>query len=96
VRTLVSVRADGGPAELAAVGELRAGVEARGFADGLLLAAGRLGPDAARELEASGPPITVVCAAELAADLAAHGVGVLRTTLPIAYLDVDFLGELGE
>ena len=96
VRTLVGVRAGGGEVNRQAVGELRAGVDARGDAEGLLLACSRIGPDGARELEVEGPPVTVLNGDELAAALVAHGIGVIRTAMPVSYLDLDFIAELGE
>jgi len=96
VRLLVGVRSGGGEVGRQAIGELRAGIEAKGLDEGLLLAAGRLSPDGARELEAGGRPVTVFAGESLAEELAARGVGVVRTNLPVAYLDIDLLAELSE
>jgi hypothetical protein len=87
-----------GPADVGrySVGELRAGVEAKGSAFGLLLAAGPLGADGARELVAPGPIVTALVGDELAEALLRAGIGVVRAAVSVAYLDLDLLAELGE
>jgi hypothetical protein len=95
LKTLVAVRA--GEAELGrrAVGELRAGLQARGYDEGLLLGAGRLGQDGAAELK-SGSGVVLHDGLSLATLLIKHGLGVRRLHLPVDYLDLEFLGELSE
>lgn len=94
-RVLAGVVGGGGELGRRAVGELRAGVEAKGFVEGILLAAATLGPDAERELaERTTPIVDVLDAPALARAFAARGVGVLAATIPVSYLDVDLLGEL--
>lgn len=87
-----------GEAELGrrAVGELRTGIEARGFDEGLLLSAGRAGADALAELTAAGGAITMCDGDELGALCVRHGVGATRRSLPMVTLDLDLLGELTE
>ena len=93
---LVGARTGGTDVGRHSVGELRAGVEAKGSAEGLLLAAGRLGPDATRELVAPGPIVNALVGEELGEALVREGIGVVRAAVSVAYLDLDLLVELGE
>ena len=95
-KILVGVRTGGGEVGRYSVGELRAGVEAKACAEGILIAAGRLGPEGARELAAPGPPISALVGDELADVLIRVGVAVQRAAIPVAYLDINLLAELGE
>jgi hypothetical protein len=95
-KVLIGVRGGGGEVGRNAVGELRAGVEAKAVDEGLLLAAGRMGAEGARELAAGGPPVIPLVGDDYAAALYHAGVGVQRAAIPVAYLDVDLLAELGE
>jgi hypothetical protein len=95
VRTLVAIRG-GGEQGRRAVGELRAGVMAKSMADGLLVAAGRLLPDAAQEAGTAGPPVELWDGDHVAAHLIKLGVGVVRATLPVDYVDADFFADLTE
>lgn len=95
VRTLVSIR-PGAEQGRRAVGELRVGVSAKGFADGLLMAAGRLLPEAAAEAGTAGPPVELWDGDHLAALLVKLGIGVVRATMPLEYLDADFFADLQE
>jgi hypothetical protein len=78
-----------------AVGELRAGLAARGFDLGWLFAAGRAAAEALTELRA-GPGVTAYDGAALAQLSIEHGLGVRRALAPVDYLDLDFFSELGE
>jgi hypothetical protein len=95
VKVLVAVRP--GEAEISrrAVGELRAGLTAKGCDEGLLFAGGRPAQEALAELKA-GPGVTAYDGASLAQLLVRHGLGVRRALVPVEYLDVEFLGELTE
>lgn len=95
-RLLVAVRAGGDDLPRRAVGELRAGVLAKKLEEGLLLSAARLGDEAERELGAAGPPVGTLVGDAWADELIRAGVGVVRTSMPVCYLDVDFLVELVE
>jgi hypothetical protein len=94
-KTLVAVRP--GEAEISrrAVGELRAGLAARGFDAGILLAAGRASGEALAELKA-GTGVTVYDGQALAGLLAKHGVGLKRGLIPVEYLDLELFAELSE
>jgi hypothetical protein len=94
LRTLVALRP--GEAEISrrAVGELRAGLAARGYDEGILFAGGRPNAEALAELKAGG--VTLYDGAALAQLLIKHGLGVRRVALPVDYLDVDFFSELTE
>jgi hypothetical protein len=94
VRTLVAMRPGEGEIGRYAVGELRAGLTARGFDEGLLLAGGRASAEALAELK--GGAVTVHDGASLAALLIRHGLGVRRSLLPVEYLDLELFGELTE
>jgi hypothetical protein len=95
-RVLIAIRV--GEAELGrrAVGELRAGLRARGFDEGLLLTAGRIGAEALAELGSTGGAVTVQDADALATLCARYGVGTMRRSVPVDVLDVDLLGDLSE
>ena len=95
-RVLIGVRP--GDAELTrrAVGELRAGLKARNYDEGLLLAAGRIGDEALAELGENGGAVSVHDADELASLCLRHGVGASRRAVPVDVLDVDLLGDLAE
>jgi hypothetical protein len=95
LKTLVAVRAGEGEINRRAVGELRAGLQARGFDEGLLVGGGRLGGDGAAELKA-GSGVVVHDGLSLATLLVKHGLGVRRLQLPVDYLDLEFLAELSE
>lgn len=97
VKTLVAMRP--GEAEISrrAVGELRAGLAAKGFDEGLLLAAGRAGDEALAELQQKGGGTIVVHdGLSLAGMCVRHGLGVRRAWMPVDYLDVEWFGELSE
>ncbi len=94
VRTLVAFRAGEGELNRRAVGELRAGLAAKGYDEGLLLAAGRPNAEALAELKQGG--VTLYDAAALATLVVKHGLGVRRASMPIDYLDVELFGELQE
>ena len=65
VRTLVALRAGEGEVNRRAVGELRAGLAAKGYDEGLLFSAGRPNGEALAELKAGG--VTLYDGAALAA-----------------------------
>jgi len=94
VRTLVAFRAGEGEVNRRAVGELRAGLAAKGYDEGILLSAGRPNGEAIAELKAGG--VTLYDGAALAALVIKHGLGVRRVTMPVDYLDVEFFAELQE
>jgi hypothetical protein len=95
VRTLVSIRA-GVEQGRRAVGELRAGVQAKGLFDGLLVAAGKILPEATTEAGTQGPTVELWDGEHVAEKLHQLGVGIVRAQLPIEYLDGDFFADLQE
>jgi hypothetical protein len=95
LKTLVALRPGEAEINRRAVGELRAGLAARGYDEGLLLAGGRLGADGAAELK-NGSGVVLHDGSSLATLLVKHGLGVRRLYLPVDYLDVEFLSELTE
>jgi hypothetical protein len=94
-RVLVGVRP--GEVELGrrAVGELRAGLDARGFDEGILIALGRLSAEGREELRA-GRAVTVFDGDSLPALLIERRLGVRVAHAPIPYLDLDFFSEINE
>jgi hypothetical protein len=94
VRSLLALRPGEGEVSRRAVGELRAGLAAKGFDEGFLFAAGRPNDEALAELKQGG--VTLYDGAALAALLVEHGLGVRRTALVVDYLDLDFWSELTE
>lgn len=95
VRTLVSFRPGEGEITRRAVGELRAGLQAKGYDEGFLFSGGRLGQEGLTELKA-GKGVTVYDGTQMAELCLLHGIGVKRLHLPVDYLDVDFFFELSE
>jgi hypothetical protein len=95
-QALVAVRAGAQPVDRRGVGELRAGVEAKGFAGSLLLACAPLGEEALAEAAQPGPPTELITGDALARAFADASVGVHRSWVPVSYLDVDFFAELTE
>ncbi len=94
VRTLVALRPSESEINRRAVGELRAGLAAKGFDEGLLFAGGNPNAEALTELKQGG--VTLYDGNALAALLIEHGLGVRRVAIPVDYLDLDFFGELTE
>jgi hypothetical protein len=95
MRTLVAFRAGEGEISRRAVGELRAGLAAKGYDEGLLVAAGRPNGEALTELKQGGG-VSLYDGAALAALVIKHGLGVRRASMPVDYLDVELFGELQE
>jgi hypothetical protein len=93
-RVLVAFRPGEGEVNRRAVGELRAGLAAKGYDEGLLFAGGRPNAEALTELKQGG--VTLYDGLALAALLVRHGLGVKRVSMPIDYLDLDFFFELQE
>jgi len=93
-RVLIALRPGEGEINRRAVGELRAGLAAKGYDEGLLLGAGRPNAEALAELKQGG--VTLFDGAALASLLVKHGLGVRRVSMPIDYLDLDFFFELSE
>ncbi|RMH40509.1 MAG: hypothetical protein D6689_13770, partial [Deltaproteobacteria bacterium] len=93
---LIGVRIGPKPVDRRGVGELRAGVEAKGLDAGLLLAPVALSAEADDELDADGPRIETLCGDAFAAQLVACGVGVTVHAAPIVYLDPGFFAEVAD
>jgi hypothetical protein len=95
-RLLVSARGGGGELGRRNVGELRAGVIAKGVDAGLLCSPAPLGAEGALALAEPGPPVTVLAGDAFAESLATAGVGVVPSAVPVFYLDLELFGELGD
>ena len=94
-RVLIGVRSGEAELQRRAVGELRAGLDARGFDEGFLFSIGRLSADARDELR-SGRAVTVYDGDSIAAFLVDKKLGVRVQYAPVPYVDVDFFAELSE
>jgi hypothetical protein len=91
---LVSARSGESPVDRRGVGELRVGVEAKGFLSGLLIAARELSEEAERELERPGRSIAVLAGDAFVGALLGSGVGVVTAAAPVRYVDDQLLDEL--
>ncbi|ACY16657.1 HTH domain-containing protein [Haliangium ochraceum] len=90
---LVGVRAGEAAVDRRGVGELRAGVTAKGFTSGLLLAPQELSDTAHAELARKGRSVTALVGDAFVRELMRRGIGVLRKSVPVTYLDDDFFAE---
>jgi hypothetical protein len=95
VRVLIALRPGDVEISRRAVGELRAGLQVKGFEEGLMFAGGRAGGEGMAELKA-GANVRVYDGAQLAMLLCKHGLGVRRLLMPIDYFDSDLFSELTE
>ena len=95
-RCLVALRPGAGPAGRRSIGELRAGIRARGQDEGVLLLAARLAEDAIAEWKQPGSPIEVADGPALAETCVRHGVGVINTMVSVDFVDADFFAEISE
>lgn len=95
-RCLIGLRPGPTPAGRRAIGELRAGIRARGQDEGVLILAGRLAEDAIAEWKQPGSPLEVADGAALAETCVRHGVGVINATVSVDFVDADFFAELSE
>ncbi|HEV3030091.1 MAG TPA: HTH domain-containing protein [Polyangia bacterium] len=95
-KALIALRAGGSSAGRRAIGELRAGIRARGQEEGLLMLAGRLGDDAISEWKQDGQPIEIADGQAMAETCVRHGVGVITATVSVDFVDADFFAELSE
>ena len=98
VKLLVAVRPGEGEIKRRSIGELRAGVKARGFDEALMLAAGRAGPEALTELQSGAAlgHVELYDGDALAALCVRLGVGVVRRHVPVETLDLELFNELTE
>jgi hypothetical protein len=95
-KCLVALRPGLAAAGRRALGELRAGIRARGQDEGLLVLAGRLADDAIAEWKQSGQPVEVVDGPALAETCVRHGIGVISASIAVDLIDADFFAELSE
>jgi Restriction endonuclease len=95
-KCLIALRPGASAAGRRAIGELRAGVRARGQDEGLLMLGGRLAEDAIAEWKQPGCPLEIADGAGLAETCARHGVGVLSATVNVDFVDADFFADLSE
>ncbi len=95
-KCLIALRPGIAAAGRRALGELRAGIRARGQDEGVLILAGRLADDAISEWKQSGQPVEVVDGPALAETCVRHGIGVVSSTVTVDLVDADFFVELSE
>ena len=93
VRALASVRLGGAAVDRRAVGELRAGLLAKGFDVGILLSARRIDDEGQAELE-RGRGVEVLAQAQIAERLTALEIGVVGTARGEPVIDAGFWAEL--
>ncbi len=94
-RVLIAIRPGEGELGRRAIGELRAGLDARGFDEGILFSLGRLSAEGREELVA-GRAVTVFDGDSIAAFLIEHKLGVRTSHAPVTYFDAEFFAELNE
>jgi hypothetical protein len=95
-RCLIALRPGSSSPGRRAIGELRAGIEARQQDEGLLMLAGRLGDDAIAAWKQAGPPIEIADGQALAETCLRNGVGVINATISVDFVDADFFADLAE
>jgi restriction endonuclease Mrr len=95
-KCLIALRPGVAAAGRRALGELRAGIRARGQDEGVLLMAGRLADDAIAEWKQPGQPVEVVDGPALAETCVRHGIGVVSASVMVDLVDADFFVELSE
>lgn len=95
-KCLIALRPGATSAGRRAIGELRAGIRARGQEEGVLMLGGRLADEALAEWRQAGPPLEIADGAALAETCVRHGVGVLTSTVSVDFVDGDFFAELAE
>jgi hypothetical protein len=95
-KCLIALRPGVAAAGRRALGELRAGIRARGQDEGLLILAGRLADDAIAEWKQAGQPVEVVDGPALAETCVRHGIGVIGAQVTVDLIDADFFAELAE
>jgi hypothetical protein len=93
---LVGVRAGDVPVDRRGVGELRAGLDAKDLPRGLLIAPQELSEEARVELDRGGRPVTTLIGARMVRAMASSGIGVLSTSVPVQYLDVELFDAIAE
>jgi hypothetical protein len=91
---MVGVRAGDQLVDRRGVGELRAGVEAKGLRNGVLLAPQPLSEEAHKELERGGRAVSVLCGDAFVTALIEAGVAVRKSTAPVILVDDEFLDEV--
>lgn len=91
-KVLIALRPGEGEFGRRAVTELLAGLKARGFDDGLLLAAGPAAADVS--LDRNPGPLEIYDGEGLVELCARHDLGILRRAVVVDLLDVELLGEL--
>jgi restriction endonuclease Mrr len=94
-RVLIAARPGESEVGRRAIGELRAGLDAKGFDEGILITLGRLSAEGRAEL-AAGRAVTIFDGDTLPALLIERRLGVRVATAPVAYLDLDFFSEINE
>lgn len=93
---LVGVWLGGDPVPRRGIGELRAGIAAKGLTAGLLIAAAELSEDAVSELEREGHAVSLLCADQLIEALLAAQLGVSVRALRVRVPDEALLESFGD
>lgn len=96
VKVLIAIRSGEADIGRRAVAELREGLRARAFDQGLLLALGQAGAEARAELAQAGGVIELRDGEAFVSTCAALGFGIVCRNLPVEALDHELLVELTE
>ncbi len=96
LRVLIALRPGEGQIGRRAVGELRAGLKARQFDEGLLLSAGRGGSDVEAELAAGAGTIELYDGEGITQLASRLGVGIVKRAVVVDTIDMELLDELQE
>ena len=95
LKILIGIRSGDAEISARAIAELKAGMQVRGYDEGILLCAGRPSPEASAEVKSVGG-LQIHDGLSVAQLLQKHGLGVRRLLLPVDYLDLELLHELSE
>lgn len=89
-QSMISVRSGPSEVDRRGVGELRAGLHAKGISSGLLLSPCEMSEEAEEELAKDGTPLRIICGSNLAAELLAREVGVTWRHIQLPQIDQRF------
>ena len=88
--TMIAVRCGPKQVDRRGVGELRAGLHAKGIGSGVLISPCEMSDEANVELAKEGAPLRVICGSNFAAELVAREVGVTWRHIQLPQIDQRF------
>ncbi len=89
-QSMISVRCGPDKVDRRGVGEIRAGLHAKGIASGVLISPCELSSEAETELAKEGAPLRIICGRDFAAELLAREVGVTWRHIQLPAIDQRF------